>query len=160
MFNDKFVEFVAEFQKTFDPENLSVDKDRLENIPPMKAWDLLDLRYNLIDEEFTEFKRAVMALQGALFTVFMRNKKIKDLSHNSFRQWKRAKKEMADALGDMLVVIIGSALTFGLDIEKIMERIHTSNMSKLGDDGKPIYREDGKVLKGPAYEPPQLEDLV
>ena len=46
------------------------------------------------------------------------------------------------------------------DIEQALRRVHKSNMSKLGEDGKPIYREDGKVLKGPNYQPPDLSDLV
>ena len=46
------------------------------------------------------------------------------------------------------------------DLEQALRRVHRSNMSKLGDDGKPIYREDGKVLKGPNYQPPDLTDLV
>ena len=46
------------------------------------------------------------------------------------------------------------------DLEQALRRVHRSNMSKLGDDGKPIYREDGKVLKGPNYQPPDLSDLV
>tara|TARA_R100000781_G_scaffold33_3_gene44 strand:+ start:1247 stop:1396 length:150 start_codon:yes stop_codon:yes gene_type:complete len=46
------------------------------------------------------------------------------------------------------------------DLDEAMHRVHTSNMSKLGDDGKPITREDGKVLKGPNYQPPDLSDLV
>jgi hypothetical protein len=46
------------------------------------------------------------------------------------------------------------------DLEQALRRVHQSNMSKLGEDGKPIYREDGKVLKGPNYQPPDLSDLV
>ena len=46
------------------------------------------------------------------------------------------------------------------DLDEAMHRVHASNMSKLGEDGKPIYREDGKVLKGPNYEPPKLNDLI
>jgi len=48
----------------------------------------------------------------------------------------------------------------GWDLDKAMDRVHQSNMSKLGEDGLPIYRDDGKVLKGPNYKPPNLEDLV
>ena len=48
----------------------------------------------------------------------------------------------------------------GWDLDEALHRVHESNMSKLDEDGKPIYREDGKVLKGPTYAPPQLEDLV
>jgi predicted HAD superfamily Cof-like phosphohydrolase len=48
----------------------------------------------------------------------------------------------------------------GLDLEAAFQRVHTSNMSKLGEDGKPIYRDDGKILKGPNYKPPFLDDLI
>jgi len=65
--------------------------------------------------------------------------------------------EMADALGDIRYVTDGANLVFGLPGEKILRAIHRSNMSKLGEDGKPIYREDGKVLKGPHYLPPTEE---
>lgn len=62
-------------------------------------------------------------------------------------------------LADLLYVVYGCAVTFGLPIDEVFERVHRSNMSKLDDDGKPIYREDGKVLKGPNYEKPNLDDL-
>lgn len=65
-------------------------------------------------------------------------------------------KEMADCL----YVLYGYAATFGIDIDTAFNRVHESNMSKLGSDGKPIYREDGKALKGPNYKPPVMEDLV
>lgn len=63
-------------------------------------------------------------------------------------------------LADLVYVAYGYAATFGWDLDEALRRVHASNMSKLGDDGKPIYRDDGKVLKGPNYEPPNLEDLV
>lgn len=67
--------------------------------------------------------------------------------------------ELTKELADLLYVVYGFAVTFGLPIDEVFERVHRSNMSKLGDDGKPIYREDGKVLKGPNYQPPDLTDL-
>lgn len=63
-------------------------------------------------------------------------------------------------LADLLYVTYGYAASFGWDIDEAFNRVHESNMSKLDDDGKPIYREDGKVLKGPNYKKPNLEDLV
>lgn len=63
-------------------------------------------------------------------------------------------------LADLVYVCYGYAATFGWDLDEAVERVHESNMSKLGDDGKPIYREDGKVLKGPNYKKPDLSDLV
>lgn len=68
----------------------------------------------------------------------------------------RILKEMAD----LVYVVYGYAATFGWDLDEAVRRVHASNMSKLGPDGKPIYREDGKVLKGPNYKVPSLSDLV
>ena len=70
------------------------------------------------------------------------------------------KENLLKELVDLLYVTYGYAATFGLDVDEAFWRVHKSNMSKLGDDGKPIYRDDGKVLKGPNYEPPYLKDLV
>ena len=63
-------------------------------------------------------------------------------------------------LADLAYVIYGTAEAFGWDLDEAVRRIHESNMSKLGADGKPIHREDGKVLKGPFYREPDLGDLV
>lgn len=67
---------------------------------------------------------------------------------------------VADALGDLEYVVNGMAISSGIPLPAIVTEIHRSNMTKLGADGKPIYREDGKVLKGPAYEEPQLMDVL
>jgi predicted HAD superfamily Cof-like phosphohydrolase len=63
-------------------------------------------------------------------------------------------------LADLIYVCAQYAENMDWDIEQALRRVHASNMSKLGNDGKPIYREDGKVLKGPNYQPPDLSDLV
>ena len=63
-------------------------------------------------------------------------------------------------LADLIYVCAQYAENMDWDIEQALRRVHTSNMSKLGEDGKPIKREDGKVLKGPNYQPPNLTDLV
>lgn len=70
--------------------------------------------------------------------------------------------EIADALGDMLYILCGTILEHGLQhkIEEVFDEIQRSNMSKLGEDGKPIYREDGKVLKGPNYFKPCFEEIL
>ena len=70
--------------------------------------------------------------------------------------------EIADALGDMLYFVYGSIITHGLQdvMEDVFDEIHRSNMSKLGEDGKPIYREDGKVLKGPKYFKPDIKKIL
>ncbi|GAL64545.1 nucleoside triphosphate pyrophosphohydrolase family protein [Algibacter lectus] len=70
--------------------------------------------------------------------------------------------EVADALGDMLYILCGTIIEHGMQykIEEVFEEIQRSNMSKLGEDGEPIYREDGKVLKGPNYFQPNIADIL
>lgn len=91
------------------------------------------LRCDLIDEEFTELQKGIDTA---------------DLV------------EIADALGDLLYVVFGTAVEYGIDMQLIVEEIHRSNMSKLGSDGLPIYREDGKVLKGPDYFKPNIAAVL
>ncbi len=94
---------------------------------------ITNLRYDLIKEELEELKEAL-------------NKK--DL------------KEVADALTDILYVTYGAGHAFGIDLDKCFKEVQNSNMSKLGLDGKPIYNENGKVMKGPNYFKPNLEKFV
>ena len=70
--------------------------------------------------------------------------------------------EVADALGDMLYILCGTLLEHGMQdkIDEVFQEIQRSNMSKLGADGKPIYREDGKVMKGPNYFKPDIESIL
>lgn len=70
--------------------------------------------------------------------------------------------EVADALGDMLYILCGTILEHGMQhkIEEVFNEIQRSNMSKLGADGKPIYREDGKVMKGPNYFKPNISEII
>ena len=96
-------------------------------------------QHELIVEEFKEFLEA----EGMLFM------------HGRNHQ-EHALKELAD----LVYVCYQYAENMGWFLDEALDRVHKSNMSKLGDDGKPIYREDGKVLKGPNYKPPNLEDLV
>jgi predicted HAD superfamily Cof-like phosphohydrolase len=63
-------------------------------------------------------------------------------------------------LADLVYVCYQYAENLGWDLDEALNRVHRSNMSKLGEDGEPVYREDGKVLKGPNYQPPNLSDLV
>lgn len=67
---------------------------------------------------------------------------------------------VADALTDILYVTYGAGAAFGVDLDKCFREVQRSNMSKLGEDGKPIYREDGKVMKGPNYSEPSLEPII
>lgn len=68
--------------------------------------------------------------------------------------------EVADALGDLLYVIHGAALTFGIDLDAVVEEIHASNMRKLGPDGKPILRADGKFMKPDGWVPPDIAGVL
>jgi len=68
--------------------------------------------------------------------------------------------EVADALTDILYVTYGAGHSFGIDLDKCFAEVQRSNMSKLGEDGKPIYREDGKVMKGPNYSEPDLKSTL
>ena len=94
---------------------------------------IIKLRYDLIQEELNEFKQALDQ---------------KDL------------KEVADALTDILYVTYGAGHAFGIDLDKCFDEVQSSNMSKLGDDGKPIYNEQGKVMKGPKYYKPDLNKFI
>ena len=95
----------------------------------------------------------------------------KDLIVEEFKEFIEADYDMAmidissradclKELADLVYVCAQYAENMDWDLEQALRRVHRSNMSKLGDDGKPIYREDGKVLKGPNYQPPTLTDLV
>ena len=68
--------------------------------------------------------------------------------------------EIADALADMAYVICGTCLEYGIPFDDVIAEVHRANMSKLGEDGKPIHREDGKVIKGPNYAPPDLAKVL
>ena len=101
--------------------------------PSFSSEKINDLRYNLIKEELDELKQAMDS---------------KDLL------------EVADALTDILYVTYGAGIAFGIDLDKCFEEVQNSNMSKLGEDGKPIYNEAGKVMKGPNYFKPDLSKFV
>ena len=76
-----------------------------------------------------------------------------------FRHGRNAKEECLKELADLVYVCYQYAENMGWFLDEALDRVHQSNMSKLDEDGKPMYREDGKVLKGPNYKPPTLEDL-
>ena len=77
-----------------------------------------------------------------------------------FRKNDTFRAECLKELSDLVYVCYQYAANMKWDLDEAMYRVHESNMSKLGEDGKPIYRDDGKVLKGPNYQPPNLADLV
>ena len=93
----------------------------------------MNLRFDLIKEELTELEQAM---------------KTKDL------------KEIADALTDILYVTYGAGHAFGINLDKCFDEVQNSNMSKLDDNGKPIYNETGKVMKGPKYFKPDLSKFL
>ena len=105
----------------------------VKNKASLSSENINNLRINLIEEELNEFKEAVIK---------------KDL------------KEAADALTDILYVTYGAGHAFGINLDKCFEEVQKSNMSKLGDDGNPIYDEKGKVMKGPKYFKPDLKKFL
>ena len=102
-------------------------------VPGLPSKDIRDLRINLLKEEWEEY------LEGEATDDLI---------------------EIADALADMVYIAYGTAVAYGIRLDKVFEEVHSSNMSKLDANGKPIYREDGKVLKGPNYSPPNIETIL
>ena len=101
----------------------------VKNSSSLSSEKINNLRISLIGEELDELKQAI------------KDKNIK---------------EVADALTDILYVTYGAGHAFGIDLDKCFDEVQKSNMSKLGDNGKPIYNESGKVMKGPNYFKPDL----
>ncbi len=93
----------------------------------------IELRLALIEEEVAELREA--ARSGDLVGV-------------------------ADALADIVYVAYGSAHVYGIDLDAILDEVHASNMTKLGGDGRPVRRADGKILKGPGYRPPDVRSIL
>ncbi len=102
-------------------------------MPSMPDTNLAALRLDLINEEVQELRDGL---------------------------GKRSMLEIADALTDILYVVYGAGHAFGIDLDECFNEVHRSNMTKLGEDGRPLYREDGKVMKGPNYEDPNLEQFL
>ena len=101
--------------------------------PSFPNEQITKLRYGLIKEELSELDQAI---------------KEKNIV------------EVADALTDILYVTYGAGHAFGVDLDKCFDEVQNSNMSKLGEDGKPIYNESGKVMKGPNYFKPNLKKIL
>ena len=68
--------------------------------------------------------------------------------------------EIADALADLVYVCVGCAIEYGIPFDEVFAEVHRSNMTKLGADGKPVRREDGKIIKGPNFEPPRIREIL
>ena len=105
----------------------------VKNKPSLSTEKINQLRISLIQEELDELKEA--------------------MTNNDLL-------EVADALTDLLYVTYGAGHAFGIDLDKCFDEVQNSNMSKLGEDGKPIYNELGKVMKGPNYFKPDLTKFV
>jgi predicted HAD superfamily Cof-like phosphohydrolase len=105
----------------------------VKNHSSLSSKKINNLRISLIEEELKEFKDAIF------------NKDIK---------------EVADALTDILYVTYGAGHAFGINLDNCFSEVQRSNMSKLGNDGKPIYNEHGKVMKGPNYFKPDLKKFL
>jgi len=105
----------------------------VKNKPDFPNDKIIKLRIDLIKEELSELIEAI---------------KEKDIV------------EVADALTDILYVTYGAGHSWGIDLDKCFEEVQRSNMSKLDDEGKPIYNEKGKVMKGPNYSKPNLKNII
>ena len=102
--------------------------------PQFPSNERIDLRLRLHDEEYGDELQEALAARDIVAT--------------------------ADALTDIAYVVYGMAAEFGIDLDACFDEVHRSNMSKLGADGRPIHREDGKVVKGPNYTPPDLRKVL
>lgn len=102
----------------------------------MPDGDVIRLRLSLVSEEFLELTEEFNMNEGFDIT------------------------KVAKELADLLYVTYGFAATLGIPIDKVFEEVHKSNMTKLGDDGKPVYRDDGKVLKSKNYRPANLDSVL
>lgn len=138
---NRFVEALKEFHTKFGHPTSTDLKDKEEFLKR------LELRVNLIEEELQEFYNAAL---GCAMSV----------KANDAKGQRMFMTEMIDGITDLLVVVVGTAVTFGIPLVTAFERVHSSNLSKLGPDGKPLYREDGKILKGPNFYTPVLAGLI
>lgn len=117
--------------------------------PGIPSEERRKLRCALLFEEVKEFIEASGFLLGDFNGTILRNPSIEP---NLV--------EAADALADIRYVTDGAALEWGIPLEKCLREVHRSNMSKLGEDGKPVLRADGKILKGPHFTLPDLESIL
>ena len=125
-------------KKTFISEQAKEFRTKY-NLKSSRSKDKRSYQKNLIVEEFKEFLEA----EGMLF-----------------RKNTTIEAEALKELADLIYVCYQYAENMGWLLDEALDRVHLSNMSKLDDEGKPVYREDGKVLKGPNYQPPTLTDLI
>lgn len=108
---------------------------------PTRVFEKIHLQYKLVEEEADELKTAFKNWQSVSWGT---------------KADRKAREAILDAIADSIYVLIGLALKMDFDLDGAFHEVHRSNMSKLGEDGKPIKRDDGKVLKGPNFTPPDL----
>ena len=134
---------VAEFHGAFNLPN------RLGQGKPDAMHERTELRAGLIGEEFDEFLESHQTVYvGSSRLGFYHD--LVDVDTVAY----------ADALADLIYVCFGAGIEAGIDLNMVLRDVHRSNMSKLDADGKPIYREDGKVLKGPHYSAPNIKEVL
>jgi len=101
--------------------------------PRIPTFSVSSLRMKLLHEEFSEYREA---------------------------ENKRSIIDIADALADIVYIAIGTAVLYGIPFDKVFEEVHRSNMSKMGADGRPVRRADGKIMKGENFTPPDIEGII
>lgn len=138
----------VEFRRVFGQKTIQAGEAYI----PSESLSVLRMQLGLIQEEGNEFKEAL-----DLWVKLSKDGESADSDISAVRQ---AKECVIKELSDLAFVCEQMAAFLGIDLEEAMCRVFRSNMSKLDSNGKPIYREDGKILKGPNYQPPDLSDLV
>lgn len=108
---------------------------------------LIDLRARLVHEEIHELWHGL-------------NDVLQGMADGDSKRVKRGRIDTLDAIADSIVVLVGTANALDMDLDEAMRRVFASNLSKLGDDGRPFYDQHGKVMKGPNFKAPVLDDLV
>ena len=134
---------VVQFHQAFDLPN------RLGQGKPDAMHERTELRADLIDEEFDEF----LDSHRRVYIDYGRLGASNDLVGVDTVAY-------ADALADLVYVCFGAAIEAGIDLNLVLREVHSSNMSKLDADGKPIYRDDGKVAKPAGWQPPNIKEVL
>jgi len=144
-------ELVREFHRVYDMP--------VYDSPHRPSSERVSLRVGLILEEFCELLSGVYDSGSKTWTSIY-STTIKNALPPSKDPEGYNEVEVADALADLVYVIYGMALELGIPLDDVLEEVHRSNLSKLGEDGKPIYREDGKVMKGPNFFEPNIRKVL
>lgn len=140
-----WVKKVADFHRAFLHPVPELHRS-LDYLDTQEGLTNIKLRKSLITEEYTELMSGLTQAEAQTYCSLPITQEVKE--------------EILDAITDLIYVTIGTAIDFGFDLEGAFEEVQSSNMSKLGEDGKPIFRKDGKILKGPNYTKPDLSPFV